>query len=90
MYKDEKILEKYGEVASKVISALHPKMAKSIADAHAVALVDFEKKLAAATPDAEDRDDVTVRNLSLHITLDMLTWRGRNITTLCRCRMQTL
>lgn len=58
LYNDEKILQKYEDVASQVISALHVDVLSHGVDAHA--LVEFEKKLAAASPDAEDRDDVTV------------------------------
>ena len=58
LYKDEKIVSKYETVISQVSAGLHED-SKSKVDAHA--LVEFEKKLAAASPDAEDRDDVTVR-----------------------------
>lgn len=57
LYKDKKITQKYEDVVSQVISALYPEKATKI-DSHG--LVEFEKKLAAASPDAEDRDDVTV------------------------------
>ncbi|KIX02232.1 uncharacterized protein Z518_08171 [Rhinocladiella mackenziei CBS 650.93] len=57
LYKDEKILTKYENVASQVISALHPHLAIKAIDAHA--LVEFEKKLATASPNAEDANDVT-------------------------------
>ncbi|KAL6249560.1 hypothetical protein RBB50_003413 [Rhinocladiella similis] len=56
LYKDKKITQKYEDVVSQVISALYPEKATKI-DSHG--LVEFEKKLAAASPDAEDRDDVT-------------------------------
>lgn len=58
LYQDEKIVKKYEDVASQVLSALDLTSVHSIVDSHA--LVEFEKKLAAASPDAEDRDDVTV------------------------------
>ncbi|EXJ92195.1 hypothetical protein A1O3_00745 [Capronia epimyces CBS 606.96] len=57
LYLDEKIVERYETVVSQVISALNLSSIHETADAHA--LVEFEKKLAAASPDAEDRDDVT-------------------------------
>ncbi len=60
LYEDDKIVDKYEQVASQVISALFPRSDRKI---DSRALVEFEKKLAAATPDAEDRDDVTVCEL---------------------------
>jgi endothelin-converting enzyme len=59
LYEDEKIVKKYEDVVSQVMSALYPH-SDSFSKSFARALVDFEKKLAAASPDAEDRDDVTV------------------------------
>lgn len=55
-YEDDKLVEKYRSVAVNVLSALYPddkqdKFAK---------IIDLEKKLAAASPASEDRDDVTV------------------------------
>jgi len=58
LYGDEKIVKRYEEVASQVISALYPHL--NLDSTHYHALVELEKKLAAASPDAEDRDDVTV------------------------------
>jgi endothelin-converting enzyme len=58
LYEDEKILKKYEDTISEVFSSLWSHEALQHADTHA--LVAFEKKIAAATPDAEDRDDVTV------------------------------
>ena len=60
LYDDEKVVERYREVATKVLVSLRPD-AKGF---DAKDLVEFEKKLAAATPDAEDRDDVTVRRMT--------------------------
>jgi len=57
LYKDEKIVSKYETVMSQVSAGLHGDSDSKV-DSHA--LVEFEKKLAAASPDAEDRDDVTV------------------------------
>lgn len=55
-YKDEKLVAKYESVVGNVTSAiLQVKNVKS----HEV--VEFEKKLAAVSPDAEDFGDVTVR-----------------------------
>lgn len=58
LYGDEKILKRYEEVASQVIPALVPRSNSVSDDYHG--LIEFEKKLAAASPDSEDRDDVTV------------------------------
>ncbi|KAJ9000383.1 hypothetical protein HRR94_004961 [Exophiala dermatitidis] len=57
LYQDKKIVKRYEEVASQVFSALYPESVHNKAATQA--LVEFEKKLAAASPDAEDRDDVT-------------------------------
>ncbi|KAJ9629139.1 hypothetical protein H2204_008928 [Knufia peltigerae] len=56
LYNDEKIVQKYEDVVSQVMSALYPEKATKV---DSRGLVEFEKKLAAASPDAEDRDDVT-------------------------------
>lgn len=58
LYEDEKVVSKYEKVASQVISALYPSSAHHSDVYHD--LVKFEKRLAAASPDAEDRDDVEV------------------------------
>lgn len=55
LYGDDKVVKKYEDALTQVISALYPDQK---IDSHA--LVELEKKLAAASPDAEDRDDVTV------------------------------
>lgn len=55
-YQDEKLVEKYRDVAVEVLKALYPDQNK---DAFA-AIIDLEKKLAAASPSTEDREDVTV------------------------------
>jgi len=60
LYSDEKVVEKYKTVIHDVFAALYPEQLIYIEDS-TNALVEFEKKLAAASPDAEDRDDVTVR-----------------------------
>ncbi|RVX75992.1 hypothetical protein B0A52_00349 [Exophiala mesophila] len=57
LYKDDKLVEKYQSVVGQVLSALLPD--HFFMTEISSTLVDFEKKLAAASPDAEDRDDVT-------------------------------
>jgi endothelin-converting enzyme len=59
-YEDEKLVEKYRGVALEVLSALYPDQNKDTFSK----IIDLEKKLAAASPSTEDRDDVTVRNNS--------------------------
>lgn len=60
LYEDEKVVSKYEKVASQVISVLYPSSARDSSVYRD--LVEFEKRLAAASPDAEDRDDVEVRS----------------------------
>jgi len=55
-YEDEKLVEKYRSVVGEVLGALYPKQDKKAF----TGIVDFEKKLAAASPSEEDREDVTV------------------------------
>lgn len=55
-YEDEKLVEKYRGVTIEVLSALFPDQDKSSFSG----VVDFEKKLAAASPSEEEREDVTV------------------------------
>lgn len=64
-YTDNSIVKKYEDALSQVIEKLRAThqstedfLAYSKSNAHEV--VKLEKKLAAASPDAEDRDDVTV------------------------------
>lgn len=59
LYSDEKVVEKYKTVIYHVFAALYPGKLAHIKDS-TKAVVEFEKQLAAASPDAEDRDDVTV------------------------------
>ena len=54
-YEDEKLVEKYRSVTVKVLSALYPDAEEESFSK----IVDFEKKLAAASPSTEDREDVT-------------------------------
>jgi endothelin-converting enzyme len=55
-YKDDNVVKKYEEALSQVLSSLFPDLPH--ASGHEV--VEFEKKLAAASPDAKDQQDVTV------------------------------
>jgi len=55
-YEDEKLVEKYRNVAIEVLSALYPDQDKNTFSG----IIDLEKKLAAASPSEEDREDVTV------------------------------
>jgi endothelin-converting enzyme len=55
-YEDEKLVEKYRNVAVEVLSALYPDESKESFSK----IIDLEKKLAAASPSSEERDDVTV------------------------------
>lgn len=59
-YKDERVLKSYQDTLAQVLASLYPE------DEHHYAseVVDFEKKLAAASPNAEDQSDVTVGFLS--------------------------
>jgi endothelin-converting enzyme len=54
-YEDEKLVEKYRSVTVDVLSALYPDAKKESFSK----IVDLEKKLAAASPSTEDREDVT-------------------------------
>lgn len=55
-YEDDKLVQKYQDVIVKVLSQLVPDQDK---DSFAK-VVDLEKKLAAASPNTEEREDVTV------------------------------
>jgi endothelin-converting enzyme len=57
-YEDDKLVKKYTGVVAEMISAACPGCSTVISDIEA--LVDFEKKLAAASPSSQDRQDVTV------------------------------
>lgn len=63
-YEDEKLVEKYRNVTVTVLSALYP----GAKEESFSKIVDFEKKLAAASPSTEDREDVTkyYNPMSLH------------------------
>lgn len=56
-YFDDKIVSKYKGVINKVLPSLFPD--QGISNSTIEDLVEFEKKLAKSSPDAEDRDDVT-------------------------------
>jgi endothelin-converting enzyme len=62
-YEDEKLVEKYRSVAIEVLSTLYPDTSKDSFSK----IVDLEKKLAAASPASEERDDVTVRKFRGHL-----------------------
>lgn len=82
-YQDDKLVEKYRDVAVEVLSTLYPDQDKGIFRG----IIDFEKKLAAASPSQEEREDVTV-TLFPSPKLDLrLTWT-RNIIILCSLMRQ--
>jgi endothelin-converting enzyme len=54
-YEDDELVEKYRSVAVEVLSALYPDHDKDLFGK----IVDLEKRLAAASPSSEERDDVT-------------------------------
>lgn len=54
-YEDDKLVEKYRGVTVKVLSSLYPDAKEESFSK----IVDFEKKLAAASPSTEDSEDVT-------------------------------
>jgi endothelin-converting enzyme len=57
-YKDDAVVEKYESTLTLILESVFPDHGPAENISHQV--VEFEKKLAAASPDAEDRDDVTV------------------------------
>ena len=73
MYEDEKIVKSYERTISEVFSALRSHAALQEADTQT--LVEFEKRLAAATPSAEDRNDVTVSCLPHGSTSILIPWQ---------------
>ncbi|KAJ4350539.1 hypothetical protein N0V95_004645 [Ascochyta clinopodiicola] len=54
-YEDEKLVEKYRAVTVEVLRALYPDAKEDSFSK----IIDFEKKLAAASPSTEEREDVT-------------------------------
>lgn len=87
LYEDKKILRKYERTVTEVFAGLNPGVA--VTDANVHALVEFEKKVAAATPDAEDRNDVTVSQTETPQALSTADTFNRNTTTRCPSRMRT-
>lgn len=55
-YEDDTLVEKYKDVVAETLGQLVPGHTRDIL----AGVVDFEKKLAAASPNSEDRQDVTV------------------------------
>ena len=76
-YEDDTLVKKYQAVVVEVLSQLSPDEKKETL----AAVVDLEKQLAAASPSAEDRQDITVRHLctSKHLVANST----RNPTTQC-------
>lgn len=66
-YEDEKLVEKYRDVTVQVLSALYPDQDKSTF----ASIVDLEKKLAAASPSTEEREDVTVSPCAIGSVYDV-------------------
>lgn len=62
-YEDEKLVEKYRAFAIKVLSGFYPNHHDKASFGK---IVDLEKKLVVASPDSEDRRDVTVRIILNH------------------------
>lgn len=93
-YKDDKVVQKYTDTIASIFENLENSnatnskfVAKGNAAEYAHNLVRFESILAAASPDAEDADDVTV---SLKIlALNSVLMMPRNTTIRCCLRMQT-
>tara|TARA_R110002003_G_scaffold48_19_gene4104 strand:- start:3895 stop:4815 length:921 start_codon:yes stop_codon:yes gene_type:complete len=65
-YEDTKLVEKYRSVAIEVLSSLLPDQDKGVFSK----IIDLEKRLAAASPDSEDRDDVTVSKCADDVSID--------------------
>jgi endothelin-converting enzyme len=59
-YEDEKLVQQYQDVLIEVLSAIYPEANKD-SFAH---VVELEKKLAAASPSTQEREDVTVCDYS--------------------------
>lgn len=74
-YEDDKLVEKYRDVAVEVLRNLYPKQDKK----DFAGVIDLEKKLAAASPSEEDREDVTVGQAYEYRMLQLLT-TTRNTT----------
>ncbi len=68
-YEDDELVEKYRNVVVEVLDALFPDWNTE----YTPKIVDLEKKLAAASPSEEEREDVTVSLTVSHITSTALT-----------------
>lgn len=62
-YEDEELVERYRSVAVEVLGAFYPNQST---EAFA-GVIDLEKKLAAASPSEEDREDVTVSTVIFEV-----------------------
>jgi endothelin-converting enzyme len=62
-YKDEKVVASYINTIAQILPKFQAASENRLAENVASDLVDFEKKLAAASPNAEDMEDVTVSNV---------------------------
>jgi endothelin-converting enzyme len=71
-YEDDKLVEKYRDVAVEVLSALYPKQDKNAF----AGIIDLEKRLAAASPNEEDREDVTVSTPVIVTSSDLVYLRS--------------
>jgi endothelin-converting enzyme len=99
-YKDDNVVQSYETTLTQVLEAIHPAgstgNSKAFADwvhfdqikdlAHEV--VEFEKKLATASPDAEDRDDVNVS--CVHDLPMILNTNSESRNTTIPCHSRTL
>jgi endothelin-converting enzyme len=73
-YKDESVVEKYEVMLSEVFAGLSKETSLRVFAEKNIThdVVEFEKKLAAASPDAADQNDVTVsKPISIHIVLSL-------------------
>lgn len=85
-YKNEKVVQKYTNTIISIFENLQQDV-NGNATEYAQNLVRFESILAAASPDAEDADDVTVSLRPFLLKLVLTT--SRNTTTLCCLKTQT-
>lgn len=82
-YENKNLVAQYQDVIGEILGAIHPsKQARKQSGMLAKAVVDLESKLAAASPELKDLQDVTVgQKVSLLTWLILITIRNR--TTLC-------
>jgi endothelin-converting enzyme len=99
-YEDDSVLQKYEATITQILQDVHP--ARKDGDPNLYAkwveftqikqyaheLVEFEKKLAKASPDPDARDDVHV-SYFLHRKRSVLITSPRNSTILCHSEMLT-